>query len=164
MRKMFTDTEHSGVLPTPASLTRAPGGKSDHAPTRWDRAEPRRAWTCIPHPQPAPPSPGQPGSRSALRSAPHRAVPSGLCPGCSRKLLLTRSLFLRMGVPAPGDRLPGDLPVPSLDAVCAAQGHPHVPGRRVGLPVADFQNHAWSGEYNLHPLTSGGGRALLPLS
>lgn len=32
LRKMFTNTEHLGVLPTPVSLTRAPGGKSDQPP------------------------------------------------------------------------------------------------------------------------------------
>lgn len=49
-----------------------------------------------------------------------------------------------MGVPASGNRIPGDLPVPSLDSVSIAQGDPPVPDRFVGLPVADFQNHAWS--------------------
>ena len=126
---------------------------------------PGGAWACIPHPQPAPPLPGLLGSRSALRSAPHTRRPPlapvasprmaashlghRLCHGCSGQLLLTRSLFLRVGVPAPGDRLPGHLPLPSLDAVCAAQGHPHIPGRCVGFPMADFQNHARSGKYNL---------------
>ncbi|XP_033695204.2 lipase maturation factor 1 isoform X3 [Tursiops truncatus] len=50
-----------------------------------------------------------------------------------------------MGVPASGDGLPGDFPVPSLDSVSIAQGDPHVPDRPVGLSVADFQNHARSG-------------------
>lgn len=51
-----------------------------------------------------------------------------------------------MGVPASGDGLPGDFPVPSLDSVSIAQGDPHVPDRPVGLSVADFQNHARSGK------------------
>ncbi|XP_059754789.1 lipase maturation factor 1 isoform X2 [Balaenoptera ricei] len=50
-----------------------------------------------------------------------------------------------MGVPASGDGLPGDFPVPSLDSVSIAQGDPHVPDCPVGLSVADFQNHARSG-------------------
>lgn len=51
-----------------------------------------------------------------------------------------------MGVSASGNRVPGDVPVPSLDSVSAAQEDPHLPGGSVGLPVADFQNHARSGE------------------
>ena len=148
---MFTNTEHSGVLPTPVSLTQAPGGKSDQPPpsgTRLSHAEPGPA-----SPTPSQlPLPGAAGIAVCSALSTSQAVPPGLCRGCPRKLLLMCSLFLRVGVPAPGDRLPGNLPVPSLDAVCTAQGHPHVPGRRVGLPVADFQNHAWSGEYNLYPL------------
>lgn len=129
---------------------------------------PGGAWTCIPHPQPAPPHQGcwdrgllcdqhlTPGARPSRPWPPRGWLhPAWLCHGCSGQLLLIRSLFLRVGVPAPGDRLPGHLPLPSLDAVCAAQGHPHVPGRRVGLPVADFQNHARSGKYNLLLLISG---------
>lgn len=38
LRKMFTDTEHSGMLPTSASLTRAPVGRAVIMPPlfRWD--------------------------------------------------------------------------------------------------------------------------------
>lgn len=49
-----------------------------------------------------------------------------------------------MGVPAPGNRVPGDFPVSSLDSVSTAQEDAHVPDRSVGLSVADFQNHARS--------------------
>ncbi|KAM5198284.1 lipase maturation factor 1 isoform 4-T4 [Hipposideros larvatus] len=50
-----------------------------------------------------------------------------------------------MGVPAAGNGVPGNFPVPSLDSVSTAQGDPHVPDRSVGISVADFQNHARSG-------------------
>ncbi|KAM8777553.1 lipase maturation factor 1 [Rhynchonycteris naso] len=49
-----------------------------------------------------------------------------------------------MGIPASGNRVPGDFPVPSLDSVSTAQEDPHVPDCSVGLSMADFQNHAWS--------------------
>lgn len=54
------------------------------------------------------------------------------------------TVTIRMGVPASGNRVPGDFPVPSLDSLSTAQEDPHIPDRSVGLSVADFQNHAWS--------------------
>ncbi|XP_010833463.1 PREDICTED: lipase maturation factor 1, partial [Bison bison bison] len=61
------------------------------APTRWDRAEPLRAWTCIPHSQPAPPPWGS--QDHGLLCAQHLPGPSCLgsaagAPGscCSRAL------------------------------------------------------------------------------
>ncbi|XP_015446676.1 lipase maturation factor 1 isoform X2 [Pteropus alecto] len=49
-----------------------------------------------------------------------------------------------MGVPASGNRVPGDFLVPSLDSVSTAQEDTPSPDRSVGLSVADFQNHARS--------------------
>lgn len=54
----------------------------------------------------------------------------------------------RMGVPASGNRVPGDLPVPAVDAVEAAPAHPHIPDCPVGLPVADLQDHARSSKWS----------------
>lgn len=58
------------------------------------------------------------------------------------------SRCFRMGVPASGDGVPGDLPVPSVDAVEAAPAHPHIPDCPVGLPVADLQDHAGSSKWS----------------
>lgn len=55
-----------------------------------------------------------------------------------------------MGVAAAGNRIPGNLSVPSLDAVPPPQAHPHIPDCPVGLPLADLQNHAWSGRWSVH--------------
>lgn len=52
-----------------------------------------------------------------------------------------------MGVTAPGDRVPGDVPLPTLDPVPAAPFHASIQHRHLGLPLADLQDHAGSGEW-----------------
>lgn len=61
-------------------------------------------------------------------------------------ILLFFFLF-RMGVAAPGDRVPGDVPLPTLDPVPAAPFHASIQHRHLGLPLADLQDHAGSGEW-----------------
>uniref|UniRef100_A0A2K5UWA5 Lipase maturation factor 1 n=1 Tax=Macaca fascicularis TaxID=9541 RepID=A0A2K5UWA5_MACFA len=77
-----------------------------------------------------------------------------LITGCANMLLMAAlwGLYMSlvnvghvwMGVPASGNRVPGDLPVPAVDAVEAAPAQPHIPDCPVGLPVADLQDHARS--------------------
>lgn len=55
--------------------------------------------------------------------------------------------LFRMGVTAPGDRVPGDVPLPTLDPVPAAPFHASIQHRHLGLPLADLQDHAGSGEW-----------------
>ncbi|KAM9583510.1 lipase maturation factor 1-like [Trichechus inunguis] len=69
-----------------------------------------------------------------------------LVAGCANMVLMAALWVLYMslvnvgqiwvGIPASGDGIPGNLPVPSVDAVPVTQTHPDVPDRRVGVPVA----------------------------
>lgn len=53
----------------------------------------------------------------------------------------------RMGIAAPGDRIPGNIPLPSLDPVPPAPALSSFQNCHLGLPLADFQDHARSGEW-----------------
>ncbi|XP_011890128.1 PREDICTED: lipase maturation factor 1 isoform X5 [Cercocebus atys] len=84
-----------------------------------------------------------------------------LITGCANMLLMAAlwGLYMSlvnvghvwMGVPASGNRVPGDLPVPAVDAVEAAPAHPHIPDCPVGLPVADLQDHVRSNAAGAQP-------------
>lgn len=106
---------------------------------------PRRAWTSPP--QPAPPLPGQ---RIAVCSAlsTSQGRPVWALPWALQKLLLTRSLFLGMGVPAPGDGLPGGSSCALSGRCLRCPGGTPLPGSSCGASVADFQESCLGGEYN----------------
>uniref|UniRef100_H9GAZ9 Lipase maturation factor 1 n=1 Tax=Anolis carolinensis TaxID=28377 RepID=H9GAZ9_ANOCA len=50
-----------------------------------------------------------------------------------------------MGIPASGNRLFGNIPLPFMDTFPLAEKHASFPHHHLGLSVADFQDHAWSG-------------------
>lgn len=50
---------------------------------------------------------------------------------------------LWLGVPASGDRLPGNFLLPHLDLEAAPTGHASVARGRLGLPLAAVPDHAW---------------------
>lgn len=52
-----------------------------------------------------------------------------------------------MGIAAPGNRVPGNIPLPALDPLPPAPAHSPFPHRHLGLSVADLQDHAWSGKW-----------------
>ncbi|XP_054017273.1 lipase maturation factor 1-like [Dryobates pubescens] len=49
-----------------------------------------------------------------------------------------------MGIPAAGNRVPGDIPLPSLEPLPPAPALSSLPHRPLGLSVADLQDHAGS--------------------
>uniref|UniRef100_A0A672V2V0 Lipase maturation factor 1 n=1 Tax=Strigops habroptila TaxID=2489341 RepID=A0A672V2V0_STRHB len=53
-----------------------------------------------------------------------------------------------MGIAAPGNRLPGDIPLPALDPLPPAPAHSSFQHRHLGFSVADLQDHAWSRKWD----------------
>lgn len=52
-----------------------------------------------------------------------------------------------MGISAAGDRIPGNIPVPPLEPVPPAPALSSFQNCHLELPLADFQDHAWSSEW-----------------